>query len=409
MDQPTNLMVITSATVVRRASSTGTASARSSRTRLVDRYPRFRQRVVEGRGPLAGPHWEDDPHFDLDLHLHRVALPAPGDQAALEALRRRPAWPSRSTARSRCGTSTSSTATARGRRSSGASTTASPTGSRSPGSCSRSPTRRPTPGSPPGNGDGGTGGGPGIVGALIAPAARRRLGAARGAAGAVAHEAIAGRPRPLGAPRPGRHGARRRRRRWRRSCCRTPRCRPRSRASSASPTGWRWSAPIPLDDVKAFGHATVRRSTTSFVTAVAGAFRALPVRPREPRRRAHRDRPLQPPASRQAAPRRARQPLRPRLPAPARWGSRTAARGCARSTARMEEIKHSPEGAISYGVLEAIGRTPVEVETRLVDLFSASGHRGDDQRPGPARARLPGRDAGAAASSYGRRARAASR
>ena len=30
--------------------------------------------------------WDDDPHFDLDLHMHRLALPAPGDQAALQDL-----------------------------------------------------------------------------------------------------------------------------------------------------------------------------------------------------------------------------------------------------------------------------------------------------------------------------------
>ena len=56
------------------------------RTRLVDRFPRFSQRVVEGRAPLSGPHWEGDPNFDLDLHIHQLALPRPGDRAALEGL-----------------------------------------------------------------------------------------------------------------------------------------------------------------------------------------------------------------------------------------------------------------------------------------------------------------------------------
>lgn len=53
--------------------------------RLVDRFPRFAQRVVDG-GALGGVHWEDDPGFDLGLHLHHVALPAPGDRAELQAL-----------------------------------------------------------------------------------------------------------------------------------------------------------------------------------------------------------------------------------------------------------------------------------------------------------------------------------
>ena len=53
-------------------------------TRLVDEFPRFRQRVSE---PLARPpRFEDDPEFDVDQHLHRLALPVPGDRAALEEL-----------------------------------------------------------------------------------------------------------------------------------------------------------------------------------------------------------------------------------------------------------------------------------------------------------------------------------
>jgi WS/DGAT/MGAT family acyltransferase len=47
---------------------------------------RFRRRVVEHGAPLATPHWEDVPDFDIDRHLHHVALPAPGDDAALAAL-----------------------------------------------------------------------------------------------------------------------------------------------------------------------------------------------------------------------------------------------------------------------------------------------------------------------------------
>lgn len=50
------------------------------------RVPRFRQRVRE---PLLGiglPQWQEDPHFDLDAHLHRIALPAPHDQTVLHEL-----------------------------------------------------------------------------------------------------------------------------------------------------------------------------------------------------------------------------------------------------------------------------------------------------------------------------------
>ena len=63
-----------------------------------ERFDRFCQRPVEG---IAGPHWEDV-ELDLDLHVHRVALPSPGDLRALEAFvsdriatpldRSRPLW-----------------------------------------------------------------------------------------------------------------------------------------------------------------------------------------------------------------------------------------------------------------------------------------------------------------------------
>ena len=55
------------------------------RERLVDRFPRFRQRAVSPRIPFGVPRWEDDPSFRLRRHVHRHRLPLPGDQAALEA------------------------------------------------------------------------------------------------------------------------------------------------------------------------------------------------------------------------------------------------------------------------------------------------------------------------------------
>jgi diacylglycerol O-acyltransferase len=51
--------------------------------RLVKRFPRFRQRVVDPLG--RRPAFEDDPAFDLRGHLHRLALPAPGDRVGLQA------------------------------------------------------------------------------------------------------------------------------------------------------------------------------------------------------------------------------------------------------------------------------------------------------------------------------------
>jgi diacylglycerol O-acyltransferase / wax synthase len=54
-------------------------------TRML-RHERFRQRVREVPFGLTLPRWEDDPHFDLSAHLHRIALPGPGDMNALQEL-----------------------------------------------------------------------------------------------------------------------------------------------------------------------------------------------------------------------------------------------------------------------------------------------------------------------------------
>src|SRR6516165_5011069 len=101
MDRPTNLMVINSVDLFDQPLDWDRVK-QITQTRLVDRYPRFRQRVVESRLPLRAPRWENDPDFSLEHHMHRLALPAPGDPAALQELvgdlmtqpldRNRPLW-----------------------------------------------------------------------------------------------------------------------------------------------------------------------------------------------------------------------------------------------------------------------------------------------------------------------------
>jgi len=49
-------------------------------------FDRFRQRVVESGFPMATPHWQDMPNFNVDRHLHHIALAAPHDEAALVEL-----------------------------------------------------------------------------------------------------------------------------------------------------------------------------------------------------------------------------------------------------------------------------------------------------------------------------------
>ena len=85
MDRPTNLMVVNSVLWFDEPYDLE-RGRRILQERLVDRYPRFRQRVVEPRLGLGTPTWEDDPSFDLDRHIHHVALPAPGGPAELQEM-----------------------------------------------------------------------------------------------------------------------------------------------------------------------------------------------------------------------------------------------------------------------------------------------------------------------------------
>ncbi|MCW2563429.1 MAG: hypothetical protein JWQ31_1989 [Mycobacterium sp.] len=54
--------------------------------RLVERIPRLKERVVEPSLPLVTPAWSPDPHFELDYHLQRAALPGDGSMAELQLL-----------------------------------------------------------------------------------------------------------------------------------------------------------------------------------------------------------------------------------------------------------------------------------------------------------------------------------
>jgi WS/DGAT/MGAT family acyltransferase len=45
--------------------------------------PEFRQRLADSRLNLDNPVWVEDDSFDLDRHLHRIGLPAPGGRVEL--------------------------------------------------------------------------------------------------------------------------------------------------------------------------------------------------------------------------------------------------------------------------------------------------------------------------------------
>jgi len=79
MDSPTNLMTITAVLVLEDPIDVDAFKALLDE-RLLG-FPRFRQRV---RNADRTPSWELDPHFDLDRHVQRAALPGAAGRAELK-------------------------------------------------------------------------------------------------------------------------------------------------------------------------------------------------------------------------------------------------------------------------------------------------------------------------------------
>jgi WS/DGAT/MGAT family acyltransferase len=378
MDQPTNLMVITAALWF--DEPVDWAKAREVlRVRLVEPFPRFRQRVVEARVPLSGPHWERDPNFDLDMHVHRVGLPSPGDRTALEELvadliatpldRSKPLWHFYFID----GYGSGSAIVARMHHciADGIALARVLLSLTDEGL---------DPQIAPAGDEQGESGDRGAVGALLGPA-RAAYAAARDAGGAIAHEAIevARHPSELT------------------DLAASARADARALAKmllrgTDEPTPLRgdlglaqrvaWSPPIPLDEVKALGHRMSATVNDVLLSAMAGALRSYlrgrgglvdEVTAFVPFNLRPLHKPLPPDLGNRFG--------LVFLSLPVGIGNRR--RRLAEVHGRMDEIKHSPEGAVSYGLLEAIGRTPVQVEKRLVELFTAKGSAVITNVPGP--------------------------
>src|SRR5690349_12957521 len=62
------------------------ADVRSALARKLPLVPRYRRRVLQVPLQVGRPVWADDPGFDLDDHLRRAALPAPGGIEELQSL-----------------------------------------------------------------------------------------------------------------------------------------------------------------------------------------------------------------------------------------------------------------------------------------------------------------------------------
>lgn len=380
MDRPNNLMVISGVLWFDEPVDWEQLREVVS-SRLVERFPRFRQRVVESRLPLRGPHWEDDPDFDLELHLHHAALPAPGDRATLQDFlsdliaqpldRSRPLWNWYLVDGYGSGSAivarmhhciADGIALARVLLSL---TDSSPEAGIEPDKPAEAAHR---------------GGITGAVSDVLHPA-RQAASLTRRLAGAATHEAIeiARDPSELvdlasaastdakalaKTLLPGRD------------------TRTVLKGHLGVPERVAWSDPIPLADVKAVGHAYDATVNDVLVAAVTGALRTY---------LAERDslvdklhafvpfnlRPLDQPLSRHLGNRFGL--VRLTIPI----GIENPRERLEEVHRRMTEIKNSPEGAVSYGMLGAIGAAPATIEQRLLELFSAAGSAVMTNVPGP--------------------------
>ncbi len=377
MDRPTNLMVINSVWLF--DEPIDVARLRSVyEERLVAPYPRFRQRVVEG-GLGSGPMWEDDPTFDIDHHLHRVGLPAPGDEAALQALigdmmaapldHAKPLWDAYIvdgpdgggaviTRVHHCiadGISLARVVLSL--------TDTAPEGAADGWSEPRAPDGRRGP-----------------FAAVTKPAASA-LSATRTVATTVAHEGMETLVHP-------RHLAE-----LTGSATREVSALARLVFMSADTdtslrgelgTGRRvaWTSPMALEQIKQIAHSQQATVNDVLLAAVSGALRRYLLSLGEPAERMRAIVPFN---------------LRPlNLPVPRELGNRfglvflelpvdlSERRGRLRAVKRgMDEIKSSPDGPLTFAVLEAMGLTPRQIESRVIDLFSSKATAVMTNVPGP--------------------------
>ena len=381
MDRPTNLMVINSVLLFDEPLDFELVKD-VHRRRLIGRYPRFRQRVTESRRPLSRPGWEDDPDFDLSHHLHHLALPGPGDQAALQELvselmttpldRNRPLWQvyvvdgfgggaAMITRMHHCIADGIALAQVMLSLTDGA-----------PGT-ETDADREPDPGAPPAAGSGGLAAvvGPGTR--LITGAVRRATGTARQAGRLAASPArVASLAGAVG--RDAGTAAR---------LLLTPG--DAATAIKGDPGISRrvaWSAPLSLPQIKHVAHAHHATVNDVLMAAVSGALRHYlqdrdssvgEIQAMVPFNLRDLDQPLPPELGNKFG--------LVFLPLPV--GTSGSYRRLVAVHRRMQEIKAGRDGAVSYGLLSLTGLVPPALERRIVDMFSAKGTAVVTNVPGP--------------------------
>jgi WS/DGAT/MGAT family acyltransferase len=367
MDRPTNLMIVNSVLWFDEPVDWDRCRAVFVE-RIVDRFDRFHQRAADGL-PLAGPHWQDDPDFDPDLHFHRVALPAPHDRSALEAFigdrastpldHSRPLWEVYliDDYGSGCAILVRihhciADGIALGRM-----------------MMTLTDGGEPHPGIAPGPDHGGV--------------RRPALGAAARLAGSVVHQGVGAllHPAHVGALASGAA-----------EDAQTlgklllPGSDPQSAIKGDQSIAHRvaWSDPVELWRVKRAGRAHGATVNDVLVTAVSGAIgrhlrdfgdEVAEVHALVP----FNLRPLDQPLPRELGNRFGLVLLG--LPV----GIDDPVTRLAEVKRRMDAIKHGHEGVFTFGILSLMGRTPVKVEERLIDFFSAKGSMVLTNVPGPRR------------------------
>jgi diacylglycerol O-acyltransferase / wax synthase len=376
MDRPENLMVITSVLWFDRPLDPDRLRA-LLHERLVQVFPRYTQRVVNGRR-LGGPHWEDDESFELGLHVHHVALPAPGGRPELQAYvadlmsrpldRAKPLWHAHLVDGYEGGSAlvfrihhclADGVSLARVLLS-----------------------LTDEEGAPPPEIDGPWDDHRLRASALAGPL-RPAFAAGRAVAGTLAHEGIETllHPRHARELASGAAGVAR-------TLAKEVATLPDAKGPLHGPLrpGERvaWCEPVPLADVKAIAHTHGATVNDVLVSAVAGGLRRWLATHGGIDREIHAMVPfnLRPPGA----------------PLPRELGNRFGLVLLALPlleddpllrlqavAQRMAAIKQSPEGAISYGFLSAIGRIPAAVESRLIDLFSSKATLVLTNVPGPRR------------------------
>jgi diacylglycerol O-acyltransferase len=375
MDRPTNLMVVNAVTWFD-APLDWEAVAKIVDERMVRRFPRFRQRVVESALPLTAPFWEDDPRFSIEHHIHHVALPAPGGTQALQSFvgdlmsvpldRTKPLWHMYFVDGYGEGCATVTRihhCVGDGIALAQVLLSLTDESGAGPNPPAGKPAERPQ-------------GLAGLLGTLTRPAA-----AGAQVVDNIVHEGIEvltnpSKLRDLAAMGRDDIAA------LAKLTLTPPDARTVFRGPGVVSKRAVWADPIPLADIKAIGrpaHATVNDVLLSAVSGAIGRYldrrggrvdnlRALiPFNIRPP------DEPLPPTLGNKFG------LIFLDLPV----GMRDPLARLAELSRRMEAVKRSPEAAVSYGLIASMGLTPTEVEKKALDFLTAKGSAVMTNVPGP--------------------------